>query len=136
MNLQLIRAGLATKMGNLTLDPSVFSNGPQSRVGHNIRVVPASEYIVPETIGAVKDFGLMFDIVVEVPGRLDDSQIAMDEYLSTGTGATSSVIDAVLLDGTQGGTVDATYLIGVDGPDLNADPLTAVLHFRFMVSRG
>ncbi len=103
---------------------------------HNITIIPADEYLAQETIGPAYEMFLQLDLRIEVPGRLKDSQIAMDDYLSTGSGSTSSVVDAVLTDTTLGGMVDDTYFLGVDGPDLTVDPLTALVHFRFMVSRG
>lgn len=135
MRLQTIREALKAKLQDLERSPTIFDYDPEARTGHNITVIPADEYIVQETIGDDYGIGLQFDLRIEVPGRLKDSQIAMDDYLSTGAGSTSSVIDAILTGAISDGVEDVMFL-GVDGPDLDVDPLTAVVHFRFMVTRG
>lgn len=138
MRLQTIRDGLAAQLRtNLTeRAPTVFAYDPEARTGHNITILPADEYVTFQTIGPNWEANILLDLRIEVPGRLADAQIAMDDYLSAGTGSASSVIDAVHLSSTLGGLVEDCSCISVDGPDLTVDPLTAVVHVRIMTSRG
>lgn len=136
MRLQSIREALATALNSLARKPSVFAYDPEGRSGHNITIIPGVEYITPETIGRNYEICLYLDLRIEVPGRLADSQIAMDDYLSTGAGSTSSVVDAVLAIPKLGGLVEDVIYLGCDGPNLDVDPLTALVHFRYMTWRG
>jgi hypothetical protein len=135
LTLQAIREALAAQIRtNVARSVTVFAYDPEARSGHNITIIPAAEYIIFSTIGSNWGTVVNFDIRVEVPGRLADSQIAVDDYLSAGTGNTSSVIDAV--HGTLGGLVEDCIVTSVDGSDLTVDPLTVVLHVQVMTSRG
>ncbi len=136
MRLQAIREALAVSLGNLARKPTVFAYDPEGRSGHNITVLPGVEYITLETINQNYEICLYLDLRIEVPGRLADSQIAMDDYLSTGTGSTSSVVTAVLANPKLGGLVEDVIYLGCDGPNLDVDPITALIHFRYMTSRG
>jgi len=136
MRLQAIREALAVSLGNLARKPTVFAYDPEGRSGHNITVLPGVEYVTPESIGQNYELCIYLDLRIEVPGRLADSQIAMDDYLSTGTGSTSSVVGAVLANPKLGGLVEDVIYLGCDGPNLDVDPITALVHFRYMTSRG
>ena len=136
MRLQAIREALDTALSSLARSPTVFAYDPGDRSGHNITILPGVEYITLETIGSNYELCIYLDLRIEVPGRLADSQIAMDDYLSTGAGSTSSVVDAVLANPKLGGLVEDVIYLGCDGPNLDVDPLTALVHFRYMTSRG
>jgi len=136
MRLQAIREALDTALSSLARQPTVFAYDPESRSGHNITILPGTEYITPESIGQNYELCIYLDLRIEVPGRLADSQIAMDDYLSTGTGSTSSVVGAVLANPKLGGLVEDVIYLGCDGPNLDVDPITALVHFRYMTSRG
>lgn len=57
------------------------------------------------TFGSTGIAEARFDLVID-PGNVDQSAvIRLDEYLSVGTGNTSSVIDALMEDVTLGGAV-------------------------------
>jgi len=138
MRLQAIREALDTALSSLARQPTVFAYDTEGRSGHNITILPGTEYITPESIGQNYELCIYLDLRIEVPGRLADSQIAMDDYLSTGAGSTSSVVDAVLLPANAklGGLVEGVIYLGCDGPNLDVDPITALVHFRYMTSRG
>src|SRR6185436_5671203 len=136
MRLQAIREALDTALSSLARQPTVYAYDPESRSGHNITILPGTEYITPESIGQNYELCIYLDLRIEVPGRLADSQIAMDDYLSTGTGSTSSVVGAVLANPKLGGLVEDVIYLGCDGPNLDVDPITALVHFRYMTSRG
>lgn len=142
LNLQPIREALATQIrNNVVRSPSVFAYDPESRSGHNIVIKPASSYVAYfGTMGPNGLSDILLDIDIEVPGRLADSQIAMDDYLSAGTGNGSSVVDAIHVrdasgNRSLGGLVDDCVCLTADGPNLDADPLTARLHVQIMVHK-
>lgn len=135
LTLKAIREALATQIkDNVARSPTVYAYDPESRAQPCITIIPSSEYITFTTMGVNWSAFANFDLRVEVPGRLADSQIAMDDYISAGTGNTSSIIDAI--HGTLGGLVEDCIVTSVDGPDLTVDPLTAVVHVQVMTSRG
>lgn len=137
LTLQAIREALAAQISaNLARKPSVFAYDPEGRSGHNIVIRPASNYVA--YFGSMGPNGvsdILLEIDIEVPGRLADSQIAMDDYLSAGTGNGSSVVDAIHKDRTLGDLVDDCVCLTADGPDLEADPVTARLHVQIIVHK-
>jgi len=136
MRLQAIREALDTALSSLARSPTVFAYDPGDRSGHNITILPGVEYITLETIGSNYELCIYLDLRIEVPGRLADSQIAMDDYLSTDTTSLSSVVNAVLANPRLGGLVEDVIYLGCDGPNLDVDPLTALVHFKYLASRG
>ncbi len=58
--------------------------------------------------------GIELEIVVRVGGWDIDAQIAMDDYLSTGTAA--SIINAVESDKTLGGAVESCWIRATNAP--------------------
>lgn len=137
LSLQAIRVALATQISaNVARQPSVFAYDPENRSGHNIVIKPAADYVAYfGTMGPNGTADILLEIDIEVPGRLADSQIAMDDYLSAGTGNDSSVVDAIHANKTLGGLVDNCVCLTADGPDLTVDPLTARLHVQIIVHK-
>ena len=75
--------------------------------------------------------GIELDIVVRVGGWDIDAQIAMDDYLSTGTAA--SVINSVESDKTLGGAIETCWMRAVGAPVrfMPADGVREWLEARF-----
>jgi len=135
LTLKAIRKALAEQINaNLERKITVYAYDPESRAQPCITIIPSTEYITFTSMGVNWSAFANFDLRVEVPGRLADSQIAMDDYISAGTGNTSSIIDAI--HGNLGGLVEDCNVASIDGPDLTVDPLTAVVHVQVMTSRG
>lgn len=137
LTLQPIREALATQItANLTRKPSVFAYDPEAHSGHTIVIRPAADYIAYfGTMGPNGMADVLLDVVIEVPGRLADAQIAMDDYLSAGTGNGSSVVDAIHSDRTLGGLVQDMVCLTADGPNLETDPITARLHVQIIAKK-
>lgn len=137
LSLQAIREALATQIGDtVARHPSVFAYDPEGRSGHNIVIRPADDYVAYfGTMGPNGLSDILLEVDIEVPGRLADSQIAMDDYLSAGTGNDSSVVDAIHANRTLGGLVDDCVCLTADGPDLTVDPITARLHVQIIVAK-
>ncbi len=77
--------------------------------------------------------GIELEIEIRVGGSEVDAQIAMDDYLSTGTAA--SIVNAVEADKTLGGAVESCWIRAVGGPlrfvqDEAREWLAALLEFE------
>lgn len=138
LSLQTIREALATQIGNyLARGTSVFAYDPGDSTYPRIVVNPASSYVAYfGTMGPNGIADILLDVVIEVAvTQLASAGIAMDDYLSAGTGNTSSVVDAIHSDRFLGGVVADCVCLTADAPDLSADPITAVLHVQIIVHK-
>ena len=70
--------------------------------------------------------------------KLFDAQMALDDWLSVGSGATSSLVDALMADVTLGGAVQTCRLLSAGGyPDveLSDGPLSVRLPLEVTINK-
>ena len=121
MDLQAIRTGIVA-----TLKPldglTVYKSVPGSINAPAVVIHSGDDFITyHETMG--KNLcSIRLDLTVLV-ARVDDARAleALDGYLSSGTGVTRSLIDALDADPTLGGSVDTFVVESANGPFINTD---------------
>lgn len=144
MNLALVRAALADLVGNVP-NIRVFDYRPDAiPVG-----VADAVTIEPETAGDYVEYQAAFNaglgwanyqLTVWVPASdLRSAHMRMDELLSSGTGLTRSIIDAVMADRTLGGVTGGMVVDRADPPRLEETEggrrLVCDLHLRVPLGR-
>jgi hypothetical protein len=143
LTLSAIRDALAAQIrANIDRSVTVHARNPGGRSGRNIVITPETDYIeYALTMGPNGQADVFFAIDIECPAaQLDSAQIALDDFLSVGQGNTSSVVDAIqagrdTVNGALGGLVADVVCLTADGPNLDADPITARLHVHVIVHK-
>ena len=113
MNLSAIRDGLAARLATIT-GLRVYDTAPDKPETPAAVVLfgadPFIDYLQAYAAGLIE---ISFEIRLIVKGTVDRAwQDQLDEFLSAGTGAPSSVLDAIAEDPTLGGTVNKAFVHG------------------------
>lgn len=98
----------------------------------------ASEYVAYfGTMGPNGEADILLDVDIEVASTQSSSAgIAMDDFLSAGTGNTSSVVDAIHFDKTLGGLVANCVCLTADAPVERDDGvLVGTVHVQIIVAK-
>ena len=139
LTLQPIREALASQIaGYLQRDGTVFAYDPGDHTQPAIVIRPAAAYVAYfGTMGPNGDADILLDVDIEVATAQPASAgIAMDDYLSAGTGNTSSVIDAIHSDRTVAGTVGDCVCLTADAPVERDDGvLVGTVHVQIIVRK-
>ena len=141
LNLRAIREAIKAQLDAAGFDRSVtvYAYHPGSLTFPCIIVRPASDYV-----GYFTTFGengladVQFEIEIQTTGRVIDAQMALDDWLSVGSGATSSLVDALMADVTLGGAVQTCRLLSAGGyPDveLSDGPLSVRLPLEVTINK-
>ena len=127
-----IRTALAEQIrNNIERDTNVYAHPQGDYQYPAITVDFAPDYLdYWETFGPNGIAAVRFVLRIEPAGTLlESSAIALDDYLSCGTGNGSSVIDAVMSDVTLGLTGCNVHITGV-----TVDPVTATAELAVEVN--
>lgn len=139
LTLQAIRVALATQISaNLARGTSVHPYDPGDHTQPAVVIRAADDYIAYfGTMGPNGVSDILLDVDVEVAAAQSASAyIAMDDYLSAGTGNDSSVVDAIHSDRTLGGVVGDCICLTADGPTERDDGvLVGTVHVQIIVAK-
>jgi hypothetical protein len=139
LSLQAIREALANQIqAHVARSISAHPYDPGDHTQPAVVIRPATDYIAYfGTMGPNGDADVLLEVDIEVATAQPASAgIAMDDFLSAGTGNTSSVIDAIFFDKTLGGLVDNCIALTADGPVERDDGvLVATVHVQIIVTK-
>jgi len=137
--LKAIREALANQIaGYLQRDGTVHAYDPGDHRLPAIIIRPADDYIAYfGTMGPSGIADVLLDIDIEVAtAQAASAGIAMDDYLSAGTGNMSSVVDAIHSDRKLGDVVADCVCLTADAPVEGEDGvLVATVHVQIIVSK-
>jgi|GEM_PF-6097810 len=137
VNVEAIHRAVADKLRRgLARDTSVNPFPIGAPVYPSITVYPDSPYInYFETMGANGKASIHLKLKIEVDSDSESMFIKIADYLSVGTGNTSSVTDALMAtDHTLGGLVDECVILSAEWDAIN-DPDVAWLPVQILVSK-
>jgi hypothetical protein len=139
LTLQAIREALAAQIaGYMQRDGTVHPYEPGDHVQPAVVIRPADPYVAYfGTMGPNGISDILLDVDIEVAAAQSASAAkAMDDYLSAGTGNTSSVVDAIHSDRTLAGVVGDCVCLTADAPIERDDGvLVATVHVQIIVSK-
>ena len=129
LDLATIRTAFKTRLTHATTGitsriPTVHTYKPEITEGMCPAIVVdcADDYI--DYYQTMSDSGLAlvrFVLELHVAGRYIDAQMASDAYLSVGSGFTASILNALLVDKTLGGTVHTIVPLTAEKPQPSDD---------------
>ena len=111
MNLSTIRTGIKTTLEASLTTVRVYKTATASISAPAIIITTGPNFIEYQSANAAGLSEIELKLTVLVP-RQDEAraQEALDDYLSSGTGATKSIIDALALDKTLDGSVSTSVV--------------------------
>lgn len=121
LGLQTIREALETRLSTYLASGSrqtnVYAYPPETLQYPAIGIhTGEGDYITYwETMSDSGVASVRFVIRIYAAARYVDAQMAVDAYLSAGSGFTSSIVNAILADKTLGGTVETCRLLEARG---------------------
>lgn len=121
LGLNTIRTALETRLQTYLNSGSrpttVYAYPPDSPSFPSIGIVPGEGDFITyyETMSDSGISSVRLVIRLYLSARFIDAQMAIDDYLSAGSGFTSSILNAILADKTLGTTVDTCIIREVRG---------------------
>jgi hypothetical protein len=146
LGLKVIREAVETRLANVTngvrgRPTNIYAHPPRFPPPPWIGVKPGvgGEYVAYfETFGRGGKATVLLTIEVGIVASEISQQIAMDDYLSVGSGFTSSIVDALLADVTLGGAVDTIKIGNATEPqweDSDRDVLIARIPLEIVATK-
>ena len=138
-DIQAIRRALAAQIrANIADDIDVYAYPNEGPTMASITVYPAAGDYVSyfKTMGSNGQADLVFRLKIEVgSNEIESIEMRLDRMLGSGSGNTSSVIDAILVDHTLGGTVSSVFVPSAVMGDPDVDPGVAWIPVEIILSK-
>lgn len=139
LNLQGIRTALKQRLdAGIARDTNVYAQPVAEPVLPAISILPAAEYVTYfDTFTSAGTAVVNLVLEVLIGGETPDAQVAMDDYLSAGSGFGSSIHDAIEADSRLGNVVESCHALTATIDDPVADqPLRAVLPVQIVTRKA